>query len=96
MNAPLPLLSINQALAVADRILADPPRNAVRVSIQETASLAVLARQLHAIAEAAANVCRQGPDAPAALLAFAEGGLAGLLLQAGYLQPDDLKGPTHG
>lgn len=95
--APNPqLLSLEATLAAAQRIVAQPARQVQRVAADEVLSLAVMAVQLHAVAEAAAAVCRLGPGAPLPVAAFAEGALAGLLLRAGILQPDDIKGPLHG
>lgn len=49
-DASFRLLTLEEVLATAERVLAAPHTNAVRVSINETVSLAVLARQADAIA----------------------------------------------
>lgn len=99
-----PLLTVEQAIAVADRVLdaADPIRAATGVSLVETVSLATLVHQLDHIARLTAADWVRDPrvaSVPTTATDDPEMALYGALVAAGYLADLSLKeqkGNTDG
>lgn len=79
---PIRLLTIADVLAASERILAAPRSNAVRVSLNEIVSFAVLAGQLDAIVKKAADLVVTGDRRTAAARLRA---LEAALAESGYL-----------
>lgn len=81
------LLTLEELLAAAGRVLAQPHANAVRVSINETVSFAVLARQADTIARRAAALVEATRAGDNAGVAASLPALAADLEITGHLAP---------
>lgn len=100
-NPPIPVLTVEETIAAAARIAAEPRRQTTGASTQVILSMAVLLGQFHELAQLVANVERAWSDDGPSALDFSRAAdvtdeLREQLQQLGYVPTQLQEEPPHG